>query len=320
MSAPLFEIAILARATWNLHSLNNEGTVGNVSEPRTVVLADGRKSDAVSGEMLKHIHAQNLWLTALDKSIFCESCRVLQPQRADKSADLDDIAKKTKGDAARILDAALEGCAMCDLHGFLRTKPSIPRSSTIEFGWAVALPEHFHRDHHIHARHVVEGRGVERNSVSEDGEEAGGAAAQMVYHRPTRSGQYALVSVFQPWRIGLNEVVYRYAEVDRLVRFRIGIEAYKALFTRTDGAMTSTHLPHTEGIEGIVVISNSNFPAPAPSPLSESYREDVVAAQRVLTGIESVSFDSLPQLLGVLDEMAKREPFTLELPKEGRRK
>jgi CRISPR/Cas system-associated endonuclease Cas1 len=51
MSTPIFEIAILARAIWNLHSLNNEGTVGNVSEPRTVVLADGRKSDAAFDEL-----------------------------------------------------------------------------------------------------------------------------------------------------------------------------------------------------------------------------------------------------------------------------
>ncbi len=320
MSTPLFEIAILARVTWNLHSLNNEGTVGNVSEPRTVVLADGRKSDAVSGEMLKHIHAQNLWLTAPDKSIFCESCRILQPQRADKSSRLDDVAKKAKNDAARILDSALESCVMCDLHGFLRTAQAIPRHSTIEFGWAVALPDHFHRDHHIHARHVVEGRGVERNTGSEEDEAAGGAAGQMVYHRPTRSGCYALVSVFQPWRIGLNEVVYRYAEVDRTVRFRLGIEAYKASFARTDGAMTSTRLPHTEAIQGVVVVSTRNFPVPVPSPLSDSYREDVAAAQRALSGIESVPFDSLSQLLGVLDDLAKRDAFEMELFKDGKRK
>ncbi len=318
MSTPVFEIAILARAIWNLHSLNNEGTVGNVSEPRTAVLADGRKSDAVSGEMLKHIHAQNLWLTAPDKSIFCESCRVLQPQRADKSDHLDGIAKKAKNDAAQILDAALESCVMCDLHGFLRTAQAIPRPSTVEFGWAVALPDRFHRDHHIHARHVVEGRGVERSTGSE--EEAGGAAAQMVYHRPTRSGCYALVSVFQPWRIGLNEVIYRYAGVDRAARFKLGIEAYKASFARTDGAMTSTRLPHTEGIAGVVVASNRNFPVPTPSPLSESYTKEVADAEQALSGIESFPFDSPSKLFGILEDLAKRDPFTLQFPGDSKRK
>jgi CRISPR-associated protein Cst2 len=318
MSTPLFELAILARATWNLHSLNNEGTVGNVSEPRTVVLADGRKSDAISGEMLKHVHAQNLWLITDDKSVFCESCRVLQPQRADKSNRLDAIAKKTKKDAAQILDAAIESCVMCDLHGFLRTAEAIPRSSTVEFGWAVALPDQFHRDHHIHARHVVEGRGVERTTESKE-EEGGGASAQMVYHRPTRSGRYALVSVFQPWRIGLNEIIYRYAQVDRPSRFRSGIEAYKASFARTDGAMTSTRLPHAQSIEGLIVTSSRNFPVPTPSPLNDSYNTDVAEAQKALAGVESFPFDSLPKLLGILDNLAKRDPFTLMLSDNGKR-
>jgi hypothetical protein len=49
----VFEIAILARVKWNLHSLNNEGTIGNVTEPRTIALWDGTKTDGVSGEMMK---------------------------------------------------------------------------------------------------------------------------------------------------------------------------------------------------------------------------------------------------------------------------
>jgi hypothetical protein len=55
-SAGVFEIAILARVKWDLHSLNNEGTIGNVTEPRTIVLWNGTKTDGVSGEMMKHIH------------------------------------------------------------------------------------------------------------------------------------------------------------------------------------------------------------------------------------------------------------------------
>lgn len=81
----VFEIGILGRVVWNLHSLNNEGTVGNVSEPRTVILWDGKKSDGVSGEMLKHIHSQNVWMIADDRDQFCEPCQTLNPQKADKN-------------------------------------------------------------------------------------------------------------------------------------------------------------------------------------------------------------------------------------------
>ncbi|MBO9327173.1 MAG: hypothetical protein J7463_17985, partial [Roseiflexus sp.] len=55
-SCSVFEVAILARVTWDLHSLNNEGTIGNVTEPRTIVLWNGARTDGISGEMMKHIH------------------------------------------------------------------------------------------------------------------------------------------------------------------------------------------------------------------------------------------------------------------------
>lgn len=309
MSLPVFEIAILGRAVWNLHSLNNEGTVGNVSEPRTVVLADGSKSDGISGEMLKHIHAQNVWLVADEKSIFCGPCQTLQPQKADINRVVDEASKKAKKEerARTVLDTALKECALCDLHGFLRTNEAVPRSSTVEFGWAVAVRNGYYRDMHMHARHAVEGR-------TESQQEAGEAAAQMIYHRPTRSGVYALVSVFQPWRIGLNEVSYEYVGgIDREARYRLGLAAYKATFARTDGAMTSTRLPHVEALEGVVLISDRNFPVPVTSPLQNDYREKLDELRQATPGLEIQRFDSLPQLYALLNELAKRPLFTLEL-------
>jgi CRISPR-associated protein Cst2 len=55
-------------------------------------------------------------------------------------------------------------------------------------------------------------------------EERTEVAAQMLYHRPTRSGVYALVTLFQPWRIGLNEVNYTYAldSNERTRRYQAG--------------------------------------------------------------------------------------------------
>jgi CRISPR-associated protein Cst2 len=306
----IFEIAVLGRAVWNLHSLNNEGTVGNVSEPRTVVLADGSKSDGVSGEMLKHIHAQNVWLVAEDKSLFCESCKRLNPQKADKNPDVLSVKAKKDEIAGKAMTTALSTCALCDLHGFLVQKPTIARSSTVEFGWAVAVRDGYYRDTHLHARHAVEGRGEPG-----EGEEATAeVSAQMVYHRPTRSGTYALVTVFQPWRIGLNEVTYDYVEgVDRVARYNLGLNAYKASFARTDGAMTSTRLPHVEALEGVVLTSDRNFPVPVTSPLQVNYRDEVDAIVKTMTGLEARRFDSLSQLYNLFDDLAKRPLFTLKL-------
>ena len=311
MSAPVFEIAILGRVVWNLHSLNNEGTVGNVSEPRTVVLWDGTKSDGISGEMLKHIHAQNVWLVSENKSQFCESCRAMNPQKADKNPEVLGVKAAKDKLAGVAMSVAISTCALCDLHGFLVQKPTIARASTIEFGWAVALRDGFHRDIHLHARHALEGRAEANEGEKEAAPEV---SPQMVYHRPTRSGKYAVVSVFQPWRIGLNEVSYEYVDgVDRVSRYKLGLEAYKASFARTDGAMTSTRLPHVEDLEGVILISSRNFPAPVASPLKDTYKEDARKLKDATPGLELREFTSLPELYGILDELAKRSPFELKV-------
>ncbi|MCX8126427.1 MAG: DevR family CRISPR-associated autoregulator, partial [Dehalococcoidia bacterium] len=144
----VFELSLMARVTWNLHSLNNEGTVGNVTEPRTVVLADGQKTDGVSGEMLKHVHTYNVWLLSPDKGIFCPSCARLQPQKADEPKYRKTISTKSNTEA---MDKVIANCVLCDLHGFLVQEPAIARRSTVEFGWLVGLPSATYREIHLHA-------------------------------------------------------------------------------------------------------------------------------------------------------------------------
>jgi CRISPR-associated protein Cst2 len=305
----LFEISIMARVIWNLHSLNNEGSVGNVTEPRTVVLASGEKSDGISGEMLKHIHSYNVWLSESDKSRFCPACARLQPQKAD----LPDYRKTLKGKTnTEVMASAIANCAMCDLHGFLVQEPPIARRSTLEFGWVVGLPDKQHREIHLHARHSMEERRAkeERSDVGEEKEEV---SAQMVYHRPTRSGVYALVSLFQPWRIGLNEISYDYVKgVDRQARYRLALQAYKASFMHADGAMTSTRLPHVEAIEGIIAVSNSNFPVPLLSPLKENYQDELRSLSEKEKQIELANFSNLSEIVQIIDDLANRPVFSFK--------
>jgi|Deesub1362A_J573_1020465.scaffolds.fasta_scaffold02794_3 CRISPR-associated protein Cst2 len=308
----VFEIAILARITWNLHSLNNEGTVGNVTEPRTVVLASGKKTDGISGEMLKHIHAYNIWLLQEDKRQFCEACKKFHPQKADMNPL---IQKGNKPEKA--MKTALSSCILCDLHGFLVQRPAVARPSTIEFGWALGLPDRIHREIHIHARHSIVGRSKEEVKARQEEKETQERqmTAQMIYHRPSRSGTYAIVSVFQPWRIGLNEVNYSYAidNDERKIRYQLTLNAYKATLMRTDGAMTSTRLPHTEAIEGVIVVSETNFPVPAISPIGDDYitqLEDFVKKQN---GFSLQKFSNLVELCAVLDELAEKDIYKVTL-------
>ncbi|MDW8006910.1 MAG: DevR family CRISPR-associated autoregulator [Thermomicrobium sp.] len=310
----LFEMAILARLTWNLHSLNNEGTLGNVSEPRTVVLWDGQRSDGVSGEMMKHIHAFWVWLAASSAgdSHLCAACRDFRPQRADLIK-----GNLSKNDNAAAMREAL-ACTLCDLHGFLVQNPTIHRQSVVEFGWVVGVPGRVQRDLHTHARHAATERGVEtrRRGTEESGQDGTApeeVAGQMVYHRPTRSGVYAFVSLFQPWRIGLNEITYGYA-IDsdaRRRRYALAIEAYEWTLKRPDGAMRSTRLPHIERAEGVIVVSKKATPVPILSPLRDDYLEKVESLAQI-QGCEVATFADVDEMAEQLSRLKELEPFALE--------
>lgn len=314
----VFEIAIVGRFIWNLHSLNNEGTIGNVTEPRTVVLWDGVKTDGVSGEMMKHIHAFWTWLQAKERQLpLCEGCQAFQPQRVDV------VRNKLKEPKDEALKEAIEQCCLCDLHGFLVQRPTIHRQSTVEFGWVVGVRERVQRDLHIHARHSMvsaqqsEEAEPEEQPAEEEQQLKGRqpreeVSAQMLYHRPTRSGVYAFVTLFQPWRIGLNEMNYEYVLDDerRRDRYKVGLTAYEWTFKRPDGAMTTTRLPHIEGAEGLVLVSGKAIPVPLLSPLRNDYREQLKQLAEK-QGVVVYEFSNLLELTEHLTALSDATPVKL---------
>jgi len=335
MADKIYEIAILGRVSWNFHSLNNEGTVGNVTEPRTIVLPDGSKTDGVSGEMLKHIHAYYLWQLISNKTNFlCQICRELNPEKANANPEV-----RGAGDPTQAVATALK-CYLCDLHGFLVERPTVSRSSVIEFGWAVGLPQ-IYRDTHVHIRYspqqaflaIEEEREPGewgKESCSQKGcetspeesklykvknkwyceEHLPTRAVQMVYHRPTRSGVYGIVSVFQPWRIGFNDVSCQYVQgINRADRYKLALEAYIALFLRTEGAMTTTRLPHTQGFEGVVVYTTQNFPVPVLSPLKETYIDEIKDITGRVNAIAE-EFNSLDKFVEIIKGLEGKEPWS----------
>lgn len=297
MNERIYEIGFAGRIRIDAHSLNNEGTVGNVTEPRTIVLASGEKTDGISGEMLKHIHADALWQLAKDrKASLCSACNNLSPMKADAN-------KKLQGmNVESALNEALN-CSICDSHGFLVQVPTVNRKSTVEFGWAIGLPDKFHRDMHVHTR-VASGEKSrskgEEKSVSE----------QMIYNRPTRSGTYAFISVFQPWRIGLNEINYTYAVEDKVrkERYELVLDAYKAMMARLEGAMTTTRLPHFENVEGLIVKTENAMPVPLMSPISDGYAQEIEA---IASPQNVQKFSSFATLMQEIDKLKTAYPYKL---------
>jgi len=298
MDERVYEIGFAARITMDAHSLNNEGATGNVIEPRTVVLADGSKTDGISGEMLKHLHAASLFhLTREIPDALCDACQNFSPMKADGNP------KKKGTKVVDALNEALKSCILCDAHGFLVQDPTFSRKSTIEFGWALALPGHYHRDIHVHTR-VAPG---EKERPKADAENK--TSEQMIYNRPTRSGVYAFVSVFQPWRIGLNEVNYTYIINDqtRASRYKLVLDAYESMFTRMEGAMTTTRLPHIEKIEGAILTSSEPHPVPLISPLKDDYIEEI---SKITKDVKQ--FSSLSELLNKIEELKTITPYKFE--------
>ncbi|MEZ4639054.1 MAG: hypothetical protein R2873_20450 [Caldilineaceae bacterium] len=68
----IYNLSIAAKATLNLHSLNNEGGEGNQTQTRMVNIVgeDGRlhNVNAISGDMLKHIQAEHLYAISKERS------------------------------------------------------------------------------------------------------------------------------------------------------------------------------------------------------------------------------------------------------------
>lgn len=88
----LYSISISARATLDLHSLNNEGGEGNQIQTRMVNIVNqtGRLQNvnAISGDMYKHIQSDHLIRRALAAGLpLCTGCREFNANRINADKD-----------------------------------------------------------------------------------------------------------------------------------------------------------------------------------------------------------------------------------------
>jgi CRISPR-associated protein Cst2 len=133
MTFPVASLSIAARATLDMHSLNNEGGEGNQIQTRMVdiVGADGRmyNVNAISGDMLKHIQAQHFFELARAMRLpLCAGCAQFDANRIN--ADKSWIETMPGGDRESLSDQ-LQHCALDDTACIQITtgKSSLPRKS-----------------------------------------------------------------------------------------------------------------------------------------------------------------------------------------------
>lgn len=286
-----YSLSLSARATLDLHSLNNEGGEGNQIQTRMVNIVgeDGRlyNVNAISGDMWKHIQAEHLFRLAVESGRvpLCDGCRRFDANRISADSAFQKLAGDKTIKDAQVLDELLKNCALDDLEGNLITSGSrsLPRKSVVEFGWVVGVPAITTTDSYFHVKYASE-----RSEGQRDADEAEGARGanlgQNIFHRPASSGIYAIVANLELARIGLNDItqVYAISQEERIARQRILLESLLYSFLQPNGAMRNTQNPHLVAFAGVVAVSQCAVPAPTVSPLSSTYGEQIQEITRSL--------------------------------------
>ena len=273
MKQTIASLSIAARATLNMHSLNNEGGEGNQIQTRMVEIvgADGQlhSVNAISGDMLKHVLMEHFYQQARARQFhLCQGCQTFNANRINADEPfMKETAKLPDGD---FIHQVLERCAMDDVAGILVTenKRSIPRKSISEFGWVLGLPGRVRTDSYFHVKYVPERGEVKRAADAQD-QKTGANLGQSIFHRPSSSGVYAIVCHLELSRIGYNDIKQFYAinEEEREKRAELLLESLLHSFIELNGAMRSTQLPHLVAMEGMITTSTGMIPAPLISPL-----------------------------------------------------
>jgi len=307
MTTPIASLSIAARATLNMHSLNNEGGEGNQIQTRMVEIVDAggtlHSVNAISGDMLKHILMEHFYQLARSQSVpLCESCGRFNANRINADKSFFAEAEKEKYSDALFISRMLERCAIDDVAGILVTegKRSIPRKSVSEFGWVIGLPEKTRTESYLHVKYASERSEKKRSEDAAGQEKSGSNLGQSLFHRPASSGIYALVCHLELARIGYNDIAQTYAfedDIQRQLRASLLLESLLHTFIELNGAMRSSQLPHLVGLEGVITTSASVVPAPLVSPLmdgEDNYQRQTKSIVSALNGSTGEAVQMIP--------------------------
>ena len=271
----IFNLSIAAKATLNLHSLNNEGGEGNQTQTRIVniVSHSGRLEsvNAISGDMLKHIQAEHLYRISKERGLpLCAACQLFDANRMSGDPEFQAwVSQKERPTPVQVVDRLLT-CTLDDIEGNLITAGnlSVPRKSIVEFGWAVGIPEIVTTDQYFHVKYDPDRREIPTEKV-----ERSANLGQAIFHRPANSGQYAIVCNIEAHRIGYNDISQKVVldGDERQARLAALLESLLYSFVQPTGAMRNTQNPHIVDVTGTLTYSTGAAPAPMVSPLNPNF-------------------------------------------------
>jgi CRISPR-associated protein Cst2 len=266
-------LTIAAKLIINVHDMNNEGSIGQTTDIRTIRMVDETGNElgeapAVSGRMMKHWHMAYMLREELNQASqtkkLCNKCIEWKPDRQSNASD--EIS-------------GVSSCIICDTHGFLSTaKVQAPprRSSCVSFSWLLpVIGIDTPSKQVIHSR--VEPSGNVQEEVSEptasgDEPQEGVAeekvkkkTAQMIFYKNYASSIYAFVCSIDLDRIGkplIGNVNFNDngAEIKR--RRQMAIKALPPMVMGAFGASQSHALPHTKCLGVLAALSDNTTPIP----------------------------------------------------------
>lgn len=293
------KMAMMIRLQLAGESLNNEGTIGNVIQPRQIEFSNGEVRQAISGEMFKHYHSRNVRLLAEDDEL-CNTCKIFSPM---KNGKVKEVNSKLSPSGNKVKE-----CIVDDIEGFMNAGKGAneKRTSCVKFSWAIATEENEYQTMlhtRVDATQDNNKKKENRETTEGEGNTNKDQNTQMLFHRPLRNNEYALTVQVDLDRIGFDDekLIYVLDKDDIKARQKKCIKALLNMFVDIEGAMCSTRLPHIQNIEGIVVKkTDKNQVLSKYSALNDDYKE---VNQNISD--DSVVFNDIVEFSEVMKDLIK---------------
>lgn len=251
-----WELQLTAKVKLAAEALNNEGTVGNMSQSRVFELVNGDTRNAITGSALSHAYNSHL-RSVVDKRELCDACKILSPMRdgivRESSEDLSPSGNRTKN------------CPLCDLAGFMHvSEGNMKREKAAQFAWGIATEESTLNSVLRNRVDVTQNAGItiekkskkkKKDTDTDENKEEKEKNNMMIFHEDVRSSEYAITVRLDLSRISFDDEMQKYVSDDKeFIKKRVkeAIIALKNFVLDMSGAKVSVNMPHLLGIEGVL--------------------------------------------------------------------
>lgn len=253
--------------------LNNEDTIGNVTKGRVIRLSNEEIRNAISGNMISHMFNKNL-RTLADKDELCSTCKIFSPMKNGELTIKEDKKLSVTGNRVK-------GCIIDDIAGLMNAGKghNEKRNKTVNFSWGISKDSV--SDTALYSRVDPTEKNAKKKSSQKDTTSDANTNkdqnTQMVFHRPVRSSEYAMLCQFDLSRISFDDERQAYVteDVDFIkARIKKALIAYKNTILDLQGALCSTNMPHLLSVEGVVTYKTSAKELIAKySPLNDDFKD-----------------------------------------------